>query len=214
MNIINQTNRSMLFEEINPEKLDIITLVGDVKGIESLDDEKIKEINQYLLVNSFDEFLDKFSPKVYSFFNAASQKVVYSLTKPEAIPDDCIQEIEINQNNDFLKMLLTMIQAKRSQGIENVDFKFENILDLISPKKVMDDIRFLRKEINYLYLEYDKLDEDDPLRLDVADKLNIKFEEASSNYNNIMAMLPLAIDDSKQRLLAGQKTVEKKVKSL
>ncbi len=100
-------------------------------------------------------------------------------------------------------MLLTMIQTKRSQGIENVDFKFENILDMISPKKVMDDIRFLRKEINYLYSEYDKLDEEVPLRLDVADKLNIKFEEASSNYNNIMAMLPLAIDDSKERLLAG-----------
>ncbi len=137
MNIINQTNRAMLFEEINPEVLDILTLVGDVKGIESLDDDKIKEINQYLLVNSFDEFLDKFKPKVYSFFNAASQTVVYSLTKPEAIPNDCIQEIEINQNNDFLKMLLTMIQTKRSQGIENVDFKFENILDMISPKKVI-----------------------------------------------------------------------------
>ncbi len=204
MNIINQTNRAMLFEEINPEVMDLLTLVGDVKGIESLDDDKIKEINQYLLVNSFDEFLDKFKPKVYSFFNATSQTVVYSLTKPEAIPDDCIQEIEINQNNDFLKMLLTMIQTKRSQGIENVDFKFENILDMISPKKVMDDIRFLRKEINYLYGEYEKLDEEDPLRLDVADKLNVKFEEASANYNNIMAMLPLAIDDSKQRLLAGQ----------
>ncbi len=82
MNIINQTNSAMLFEEINPEKLDLLTLVGDVKGIESLDDDKIKEINQYLLVNSFDEFLDKFNPKVYSFFNASNQKVVYSLTKP------------------------------------------------------------------------------------------------------------------------------------
>lgn len=37
--------------------------------------------------------------------------------------------------------------------------------------------------------------------MDIGDKLNIKFEEASKNYNNIMAMLPLAIDDSKQRLL-------------
>ena len=38
-----------------------------------------------------------------------------------------------------------MIQTKRSQGIENVDFKFDKILDMISPKKVMDDIRFVRK---------------------------------------------------------------------
>ena len=204
MEIIEQTNRTILFDEINPEKLDILTIIGDVKGLESLDDDKIKEINEKLLVKSFDEFLDKFSPTVYSFFNAANQKVMYTLSKPTTIPDDCIQEIPINHHNDFLKMLLTMIQTKRSQGIENVDFKFENILDMISPKKVMDDIKAVRKEIHYLYGEYEKLDENDPLKLDIGDKLNMKFEEASKSYNNIMAMLPLAIEDSKQRLLAGQ----------
>ena len=203
MEIISQTNRTMLFEEINPEKMDLITLVGDVKGIDSLSDEKIKEINQYLLVKSFDEFLDKFSPTVYSFYNAANQKVMYTLKKPEGIQDDCISEIAIDQNNDFLKMLFTLIDTKRSQGIANVDFKFENLLDMISPKKVMDDIRQVRKEIHYLYGEYDKLDDGDPKKLDTGDKLNLMFEVASRNYNNVMAMLPLAIEDIKTRLLLG-----------
>lgn len=36
--IISQTNATMLFEEINPEKLDLLTLVGDVKGFDSLSD--------------------------------------------------------------------------------------------------------------------------------------------------------------------------------
>ncbi|ATP40159.1 transcriptional regulator [Solibacillus sp. R5-41] len=203
MEIINQTNRTMLFEEINPEKLDLITLVGDVKGIDSLSDEKIKEINQYLLVKSFDEFLDKFSPTVYSFYNATNQKVMYTLKKPEGIQEDCISEIAIDQNNDFLNMLFTLIDTKRSQGIANVDFKFENLLDMISPKKVMDDIRQVRKEIHYLYGEYDKLEEGDPKKLDTGDKLNLMFEVASRNYNNVMAMLPLAIEDIKTRLLLG-----------
>jgi len=203
MDIISQTNRTMLFEEINPEKMDLITLVGDVKGIDSLSDEKIKEMNEYLLVKSFDEFLDKFSPTVYSFYNAANQKVMYTLKKPEGIQDDCISEIAIDQNNDFLKMLFTLIDTKRSQGIANVDFKFENLLDMISPKKVMDDIRQVRKEIHYLYGEYDKLDEGDPKKLDTGDKLNLMFEVASRNYNNVMAMLPLAIEDIKTRLLLG-----------
>ena len=203
MEIISQTNRTMLFEEINPEKMDLITLVGDVKGIDSLSDEKIKEMNEYLLVKSFDEFLDKFSPTVYSFYNAANQKVMYTLKKPEGIQDDCISEIAIDQNNDFLKMLFTLIDTKRSQGIANVDFKFENLLDMISPKKVMDDIRQVRKEIHYLYGEYDKLDDGDPKKLDTGDKLNLMFEVASRNYNNVMAMLPLAIEDIKTRLLLG-----------
>jgi hypothetical protein len=203
MEIINQTNRAMLFEEVNPEKLDLVTIVGDVKGIDSLSDDKIKEINQHLLVRNFDEFLDKFSPTVYSFYNAANQKVMYTLKKPDGIPDDCISEIRIDQSNDFLKMLFTLIDTKRSQGISNVDFKFENLLDMISPKKVMDDIRQVRKEIHYMYGQYDKLEDGDPKKLDMGDKLNFMFEEASKNYNNVMAMLPLAIEDIKTRLLLG-----------
>ncbi|MGZ7441013.1 transcriptional regulator [Paenibacillus sp. TH7-28] len=209
MDIINQTNRTMLFDEINPEKLDLLTIVGDVKGIDSLSDDKIKEINEHLLIRSFDEFLTKFSPCVYSFFNAANQKVVYTLKKPEGIAEDAISEIRIDQNNDFLKMLFTLIDTKRSQGMTNVDFKFENLLDMISPKKVMDDIRQVRKEIHYLYGQYDKLDEEDPKKLDLGDKLNAMFEEASANYNNVMAMLPLAIEDIKTRLLLGGSSEEK-----
>lgn len=204
MDIINQTNRTILFEEINPEKLDLITLVGDVKGINSLNDDKIKEINEKLLVRSFDEFLDKFSPVVYSFFNANTQKVLYTLEKPENIPDEMITSIPINQSNDFLKMLFTLIETKRAQGIENVDFKFENLLDMISPKKVMDDIKQSRKEIQYTYAKYEELDDEDPTKLDLGDKLNVMFDEASENYNNIMAMLPLAIEDIKTRLLIGE----------
>ncbi|GAB6088126.1 hypothetical protein [Alkaliphilus crotonatoxidans] len=204
MEIINQTNRTILFEEINPEKSDLITLIGDTKGIDSLDDDKIKEINEKLLVGSFDEFLDKFAPVVYSFYNAMNQKVMYSLKKPENIPEEYITEIPINMSNDFLKMLFTLIETKTAQGLANVDFKFENLLDMISPKKVMEDIRQSRKEIQYVYSQYAELDDDDPKKLDLGDKLNTMFEEASYNYNNVMAMLPLAIEDIKTRLLMGQ----------
>ena len=33
MSIIKQTNRTVLFEEINPEKQDLLTLVGDVSVV-------------------------------------------------------------------------------------------------------------------------------------------------------------------------------------
>lgn len=205
MDVITQTNRTILFEEINPEKNDLLTLIGDVKGKSSLDDDKVKEINENLLVSSFDEFLDKFAPVVYSFFNANNQKVMYSLKKPENIPENCITEIPLNMENDFLKMLLTLISTKGALGIANVDFKFDKILDMISPKKIMDDIRQSRKEIQYVYGQYEALDDGDPKKLDVGDKLNYMFEQASQNYNNVMAMLPLAIEDIKTRLLMGDR---------
>lgn len=203
MNTITQTNRTILFEEINPEKLNLLTLVGDVRGVNSVSDDKIREINNALLVRSFDEFLEKFAPVVYSYFDANNQKVIYTLKKPENIEDELLSEIHLNRQNDYLKMLMTLVEAKRAEGSINVDFKFENLTDMISPKKVMDDIRQNRKELQYTYSEYAKLEDGDPKKLDTADKLNLMFEEASANYNNVMAMLPLAIEDIKTRLLLG-----------
>ncbi len=204
MSIIRQTNRALLFEEINPEKSDILTLVGDVQGIDSLSDEKIKEMNEALLVRSFDEFIDKFDPTVYSFFNANNQKIMYTLQKPETIPEEMLTPIHLNRQNDFLKMLMSLVEAKRSQSIINVDFQFDRLTDMISPKKVMEDIRQNRKELQYVYKTYAELEDGDPHKLDLADKLNVMFEEASVNYNNVLAMLPLAIEDIKTRLLLGE----------
>ena len=47
MNTITQTNRTILFEEINPEKLNLLTLVGDVRGVNSVSDDKIKGTGQH-----------------------------------------------------------------------------------------------------------------------------------------------------------------------
>lgn len=203
MNVISQTNRTLLLEEFNPEVLDLLTMIGDVRGVDSLSDDKIKEINEKLACGSYEEFERKFSPCIYSFFDANSQSVRYALKKPENIPDNMLTEIPLNQQNDFLKMLFTLMESKKSQGVLNSDFGFENLLDMISPKKVMDDIRQVRKEIRYNYSKYASLEDGDPAKLDIGDKLNALFEQASGNYNNIMAMLPLAIEDIKTRLLLG-----------
>ena len=208
-NVIKQTNRTMLMETLNPEKMDLLTLVGDVRGMESLSDDKIKEINEHLMVRSFDEVLEKFSPAVYCYFNANNQRVSYRLDKPEGVPEEMITEIPLNRQNEFMNMLMSMVDTKRSEGRINVDFKFEKITDMISPKKVMDDIRQNRKELQYTYGEYAKLDDGDPHKKDLADKLNVMFEEASANYNNVMAMLPLAIEDTKTRLLPGDGSEKK-----
>lgn len=203
MSIITQTNRTLLFDEINPEKSDLITLVGDIRGIDSLSDEKIQEINQELLIRNFDEFTEKLQPGVYYFFNTLTQKIMYTLKKPANIPEDMLNYIPLNRNNDFMKMLMSLVETRQSQGMINVDFKFENLTDMISPKKVMEDIRQNRKELQYIYKEYAELEEGAPQKLDLADKLNVMFEEASENYNNVLAMLPLAIEDIKTRLLIG-----------
>ena len=93
METITQTNRTLLFAEINPERKNILTLIGDVRGKSSLDDDKMKEINEELLVSSFDEFLEKTRPVVYSYCDANTGEMKYSLVRPENIPDNCIQAV-------------------------------------------------------------------------------------------------------------------------
>ena len=203
MAAITQTNKTMLVESINPEQLNLLTLVGDVKGADSLTDDKIREILGYLEVSSFDEFVQKFMPVVYCFFNANNQRVMYTLERPESVPDHMLTKIYLNSQLDFLKMLFSLVETKRSQGLMNVDFKFEKLLELISPAKVMEDIKQVRADLRYTYGEYIKIEDGDPKKLDFGDKLNVLLEEASDNYSNVLAMLPLAIEDIKTRLVLG-----------
>lgn len=203
METITQTNQTLLFAEINPERNNLLTLIGDVRGKSSLDDDKMKEINEELVVSSFEEFLEKYAPVVYSWCDAAAGDIQYSLVRPENIPDNCITEIPLNESNDLVNMLITLLDAKGAQGVANVDFTFSNIMDMISPKKIMEDIRQVRREIQYTYEKYAQMDDEDPKKLDLGDKLNDQFEQASQNYNNVLAMLPLAIEDAKTRLLLG-----------
>ena len=136
-NVIKQANRTMLFEVINPDKLDFLTLVGDVRGMESLSDDKIREINDHLLVHSFDELLEKMDPKLYCYYNANNQKVAYELERPEQVPEEMLTEIPLNRQNEFMAMLMSMVDTRRAEGSINVNFKFEKLTEMISPRKVM-----------------------------------------------------------------------------
>ena len=198
---IPQTSRTLALDEFNSQKPDLLTLIGESKAIDSLDDATVAAINDHLLCYSFAEFMDKMQPTVYSFFDANNATVRYTLRKPETVPDHLITEIPLTEKNDVLKMLMTMIDAKRGQGAKNIDFGFETLLDLISPKKVLDDIRQVRKELQLNYAEYLALPEGDPKKNDYGVKLNQLFDDARANYSNTMALLPLAIEDSEQRLL-------------
>lgn len=155
METITQTNRTILFAEINPERLNLLTLVGDVRGKSSLDDDKIKEINEELLVSSFEEFLEKFTPVVYSWCDAATGTIQYSLTKPENIPQNCITEIPLNESNDLLNMLTTLMSARDAQGVANADFQFSNILEMISPNLLSNGNEFepIYKTLVVTYIE-------------------------------------------------------------
>lgn len=209
MAIMKQTNRTILFDAINPERLDLFNVLAGVDTSDkSLTDEKLKEIHEHLLVKSFDEFLKKFAPVIYSYFDANSKKMLYTLQKPVGIPEQLIKEIVIDKNNQFLKTFIQLIDGKRSSNKTNVAFDYEAMLDILSPQKTMKDMKRLKKDINYLAEESVKLESDSPARLKKLKQLSTKITQTEKFYNEFPTQIALMIGTIKENLqtlaLAGE----------
>lgn len=203
MKIIKQTNRTILFDVINPERFDLINLMAGIEPTgKSLTDEKIKEIHSHLLVHSFDEFLQKFAPTIYSYFDADSKRMVYTLERPMGIPPQFVKEIVINKNNNFLKTFIRLIDEKRSSNKPNVTFNYESMLEMLSPQKTLKDMKRLNKDVNYLAKESMKLESDSPAKLKRLKMLSKKINETESYYNEFPTQIALMIGTIRENLLA------------
>lgn len=203
MEIIKQTNRTILFDAINPDKMDLLNLMAGVEASDkSLTDEKVKEIHSHLLVKSFDEFLKKFAPTIYSYFDAESKKMVYTLEQPMGIPSQLVKEIVIDRNNQFLKTFIQLIEGKKSSNKTNVSFDYETILNTLSPQKTLKDMKRLKKDINYLAEESLKLEEDSPSKLKKLKQLSRKINETEQFYSEFPSQIALMIGAVKENLTA------------
>ncbi len=203
MKIIKQTNRTILFDVINPERFDLINLMAGIEPTgKSLTDEKIKEIHSHLLVHSFDEFLQKFAPTIYSYFDADTKRMVYTLERPMGIPAQFVKEIVINKNNNFLKTFMRLIDEKRSSNKPNVTFNYESMLEMLSPQKTLKDMKRLNKDVNYLAKESMKLESDSPAKLKRLKMLSKKINETESYYNEFPTQIALMIGTIRENLVA------------
>lgn len=188
---IQQTNRGALIARFNPEKPDFITLSGETRGLESLDDAKVQEIEDALVVESYVAFEKRFSPTIFQFWDSASQTSQYRTERPAGIPEDLVSEIKLGIKHPTTGMLFTMLDSHSSSGATNIHFNFEAILDQINPKKTRDAIQQVRKELMYNYRKFAALPPGDPVRDEHAVTLNKLMEETRSYYKNPTQMLAL-----------------------
>lgn len=209
MGIIEQTNRTILFDIVNPEIFSMYNIMSDVdENSKSLTDEKVAEINDVLLVNSFDEFLRKFKPTIYSYFDK-EKGMVYELTKPAGIPDSLIKKIEIDRNNTFLKMFISIMDKKKSSGAINATFNYEKITEMLAPQKVLRDIKKLKKDITYLEGKNAEFESDSPAKQDAVLKLTAKLEQTKKYYNETSSQLTLMLGMIKENLDTAAEAAKK-----
>ena len=200
MEIIEQTNRTILFDVVNPEVFNMFNIMSDVdENSRSLTDEKIAEINDALLVKNFDDFLKKFQPTIYSYFDQ-ERGMVYELTKPAGIPDPLVKKIVIDRSNMFLKMFISIMDSKKATGATNASFNYEKVTEMLAPHRTLKEIKKLKKDISYLENKNAEFESDSPAKQDAVVKLKSKLDRTKKYYNETDSQLTLMLGMIKDNL--------------
>lgn len=211
MEIIEQTNRTILFDVVNPEVFNMFNIMSDVdENSRSLTDEKVAEINDALLVKNFDEFLKKFQPTIYSYFDQ-ERGMVYELTKPAGIPDPLVKKIVIDRSNMFLKMFISIMDNKKATGATNASFNYEKVTEMLAPHRTLKEIKKLKKDISYLENKNAEFESDSPAKQDAVLKLKSKLDRTKKYYNEtdsqLMLMLGMIKDNLDTAVRASKKGI-------
>lgn len=121
-----QTNRTILFEQINPLMADLFTLIGESNKKESLTDERLAVIHKGLAVSSFGEFMKKFQPSVNMLLSTDNRSVIFSL---DSLGQNQ-KTLAIDQTDSLFQMLMYLIEAKHQKKYLLTGFEdmFHNVI--------------------------------------------------------------------------------------
>lgn len=203
---IEQTSKTILFEEFckeSSEGMDNDELCPDLATllkIENESDYRIK-ISQKLQVSSYQEFVEKFTPCIWesTMMIGNEPEFRYSVEKPRNNPH--AKKVQLS-THEFYKMVLNLYADKSASGDNNYEFDYSMVEHLLSPKKVMDDVKQLRKELFLNYTEYLKLDESRKTeRNERANKIKETRKSIASKYSNQSALIKLGLGDVEEKLL-------------
>jgi len=210
MEVVKQTGNTIVFEEFNKEKMDLVTLL--TRDDQELPLEKFKNAlmgkkedgtNSDFVVKSFDEFVQKFAPTIYETVvktGENSAQFVYGLEKPKY---DC-KEIQL-KDHAFYKMIMNMVDRKANTDKGNLEFPYEDLKKALTPEAEMDDCKRIRKNLQSNITEYRKLLESGASSVEIGryvDNIMALRDKVRSKYENKspLALLPLLIADKQSQL--------------
>lgn len=164
-----QTNRTILFEEINPNKINLLTLVDEVGKRESLTDEEVLNIHQCLEVKSFHEFTGKFTPEVYMLLDTSNRKVMFS----REFTDNAQTVIRLDKEDSLFGMLAYLMEAKHKKK-----YLLTNFSDLLEHMFPRENIELFYEERNSVIRKLVKQSSADVSDMDLCIKeLMYKFDD-------------------------------------
>lgn len=138
-----QTNRTILFEELNGGRENIISMIHQSEQQESLTDEDILAIHDKLLVTSFQEAVKKFEPQIFMRLDTDKQSVGY--TRSITAKDEGFQAILLCREDGFFEALRELMENKRRRHF--VITSFQSFSGRILPSAPPEPFLAKRKEM-------------------------------------------------------------------
>lgn len=202
LEFIKQTSKAILFEEFNSSADDLYTIIKNENVREK--SEFFKIIEDKLEVRSFEEFSEKFMPSVWEWIEASDNpnKPVsfrYSMEKPDGIPN--AHELRLDKN-EFYSMVMKLYEQKGSSGECDLEFDYSMVAELLSPNKVLERAKQLRRDLEYNYSKMLSLGEGSKQEKNKCIKqINAIRQEIVAQYkDSVTGVIKLTLADSQRKL--------------
>lgn len=130
-----QTNRTILFEELNPNKENILSFIYDEKE-ESISDDTLKEIHEHLEISSFTDCLKKIKPVLYLCLDTQKNQVMstpYVEQSKQAGQQGYNEICQINFQENYPLLQYFMKMIEKQSGKTNLPDLSEHIIALMFP---------------------------------------------------------------------------------
>lgn len=208
LNMIKQTSKTILFEEFDvTDTADKMTAylqqtTEGKDGIKRFNDNCVNEIEKHLTVNSFNEFVQKFMPKVWlstEYSNDDYPDFNYSLKKPH----NYATPIQLDKH-EFYTMLMEIFDRKSKSGESDFEFDFDIIDNLLSPEKVLKDAEKIRGQYVFECKTYLELEKDGKKKMEFNECkkriISLRRGIVKQYQNNFPYLLKLALGDVQFKL--------------
>lgn len=204
--------KAIVFDEFSNEAPKLTYILDEAKGQKQLLEEQKKKVEEKLGVRSFEEFLDKFAPTIYP--------VVTQDNIEWTLESNGEKGIKLNLDYKPLKLLIDLMDKRKVSGQSKLEFNWQDALQAILPKSMVEDAKYLRGKLEYLTKEAMELDSTNPKYKEITKQIIDGRKKIIEIYrDNPMNLLPLAINDCEKKIeklsyVPNNKTIESKSKQI
>lgn len=201
----NQTHKTIIFEEYdktNPNNL--YTLFNNF-DVNEFNDAEIDRGLKDLTVSNFQQFLQKFSPKIYEVYSQNPQTgeiEFFYTTDPQMYSKYPHSEKKI-EDHVYYKTFARLYENKGTSGKTNTQFDDDETLEMLTPKAELDEAFNIRQKFEYNLKKFHEAKaRGDKSSMNTCTNKMIECREKIAEYADspLTKLLPILIEDTKTKL--------------